>query len=232
MFAGGLALFDEMGVLYRGVILGLVIAAPVGPVGLLCIRRTLQKGIVVGMATGLGAAITDGLFGLVAVLGIGVVLGFIQTHEAAIRLIGGGIVLATAWHTWFDHPRQPPQPEIVTKVLGAEQKKSRAHQYKASPLELLRAMVSGLIITMTNPVTLFGTLAVVATFGAVTRKTQGDVLVAGIFLGSILWWFFLSWGVGLLRKHFTERRIGVVNKITAISLVGLALWALLSGFHG
>jgi arginine exporter protein ArgO len=96
----------------------------------------------------------------------------------------------------------------------------------------LRAMLSGLIITMTNPLTLFGTLAVVATFGAVTKKLEASVLIGGIFAGSALWWFMLSVGVGLLRHHFTESRIIIVNRVTAVGLAALAIWAFVSGFHG
>jgi arginine exporter protein ArgO len=219
-------LLEEIGVLYRGLLLGLVIAAPVGPIGLLCIRRTLQKGTLIGLATGLGAACADALFGAVAVLGVSAVLGFIHQYEASIRLIGGLIVLATAWHTWFDHPQPAQQPEFVTKVLDL------TSNGKSTLMGALRAMLSGLIITMTNPLTIFGTLAVVATFGAVTKKLEASVLIGGLFAGSALWWLMLSGSVGFLRHHFTENRIIIVNRITAVGLAALAGWAFLSGFHG
>ena len=161
-----------MGVLYRGLILGVVIAAPVGPVGLLCIRRTLQKGVVSGMATGFGSALIDAFFGALAVLGVSAILDFIHMHEASIRIIGGLIVLATAWHTWFDHPRPPHQPQFVTKVLDLTAEKPK----EKTLMGTVRAVLSGMIITLTNPLTLFGTLAVVATFGAVTRKLEASVL--------------------------------------------------------
>jgi threonine/homoserine/homoserine lactone efflux protein len=224
-------LLEEIGVLYRGLVLGFVIAAPVGPVGLLCIRRTLQKGVVIGMATGLGAACTDALFGAIAVLGVSAVLGFIHHYEASIRLIGGCIVLATAWHTWFDHPKPPHRPDFMTKVLDMTQENAIA-QPEVTALGALRAMLSGFIITMTNPLTLFATLAVVATFGAVTRKLEASVLIGGIFAGSALWWVLLSGGVGSFRHHFTENRIVIVNRMTAIGLVALAIWALFSGARG
>jgi threonine/homoserine/homoserine lactone efflux protein len=222
-------LLEELGVLYRGLILGVFIAAPVGPVGLLCIRRTLQKGVISGMATGLGSAFTDAFFGSLAVLGISAILGFIHQYEASIRIIGGLVVLATAWHTWFDHPKPPHQPQFVTKVLDLTEEKPKEKNRLMGPVH---AMLSGLIITLTNPLTLFGTLAVVATFGAVTKKLEAGVLISGIFAGSALWWFMLSGGVGLLRRHFTESRIITVNRVTAVGLAALAVWALVSGFHG
>jgi threonine/homoserine/homoserine lactone efflux protein len=217
-------LLEEFDVLYRGLVLGVVIAAPVGPVGLLCIRRTLQKGVIVGLATGWGAACADALFGAIAVLGVSAVLGFIHQYEYSIRLLGGCIVLAAAWHTWFDHPRPPHETHFVTRVIDLAKENTL--------MGTVRAALSGLIITLTNPLTIFGTLAVVATFGAVTRKLDADVLIGGIFAGSALWWLVLSGGVGLLRRHFTESRIITVNRVTALGLAALAVWAFFSGFHG
>jgi arginine exporter protein ArgO len=223
-------LLETVGVLYRGLILGMVVAAPVGPLGLLCIRRTLQKGVVIGVATGLGAACTDAFFGSIAVLGISAVLGFIRQYELSIRLLGGFVVLATAWHTWFDHPQPPHEPQFMTKVLDLTQERTPIKSGRT--MAIVRAVLSGFIITLTNPLALFGTLAVVAAFGAVSRKLEADVLITGIFFGSLLWWSLLSSGVGLLRKHFTESRIVVVNRVTAVGLAMLAGWALFSGLCG
>ena len=96
----------------------------------------------------------------------------------------------------------------------------------------LSAGISGLIITITNPLTLFGTLAVVATFGGITEGLEADVMISGIFAGSALWWLLLSSGVAMLRGHFTENRIITVNRLTAIGLAVLGGWAILSGIHG
>ena len=219
-------MLQEVDVLYRGLVLGMVIAAPVGPVGLLCIRRTLQKGIVVGIATGFGSACVDAFFAAIAVLGLSTILELVHQYENPIQLVGGLIIFATAWHTWFDHPHTPEHPpEFVTKVMELP---------KGSTLKnSVRAALSGFIITLTNPITLFGTLAVVAAFGAVSRTVDATVLIGGIFAGSALWWFMLSIGVGvLLRKHFTEQRIITVNRITAVGLALLAFWALFSGISG
>lgn len=216
-------MLEEMGVLYRGAILGLVIAAPVGPVGLLCIRRTLQKGLIIGYATGFGAAIADAIFGAIAVMGIGVITDFIHHYEATIRIIGGLIVLATAWHTWHDRPKPPHSFEIVEKVLAMADTRV--------VWETLRAMISGFAITIANPLTLFGTLAVVATFGDVSAKLDTVLMIGGIFTGSAVWWAVLSGGISLLRGHCNEDRILTINRITAVALAILALWAVASGIH-
>lgn len=217
-------MLEEMGVLYRGMVLGVMIAAPVGPVGLLCIRRSLQKGALNGLATGVGAALADSLFGAIAVLGVGAILAFIHHYEASIRIIGGIIVLATAIYTWRDHPRPATPTEIVERMLNLTSEKV--------VLASLRALISGFLITLTNPLTLFGTLAVVATFGELTEGFEAGLMVMGIFSGSVLWWVILSGGINLVREHFTENRVWMINRITAAGLAGLGLWALVKGVGG
>ncbi len=213
-----------MGVLYRGLILGLLIAAPIGPVGLLCIRRTLQKGMLIGLATGLGAACADAFFGSIAVLGVSAVLDFIQHYQATIRILGGMLVFAMAWHTWHDHPKPAHPTEFVNRFMKLAPKK----KWKGTE----SAALSGFLITLTNPLTLFGTLAVVATFGAVTKKLEAGVLIGGLFLGSLVWWVLLSGGVSLLRRHFNDNRIIALNRTTSVLLSALALWAMVSGVRG
>jgi threonine/homoserine/homoserine lactone efflux protein len=212
-------LFEGLGVLYRGMVLGVMIAAPVGPVGLLCIRRTLQKGFLRGFATGFGAAFADAFFSAVAAFGVAAILSLIQTYNATIHILGGLFLLGVAWHTWHDAPRQPDEDKNGAKAAG--------------PLGALaavaRAMTSGFLLILTNPVALFGTLAVVATFGSLQNRMDAYTMVAGVFIGSSLWWLLLSGGTSLVRRHFTERGVVWINRGTAIALSPLALWAIASG---
>lgn len=205
-------MFDQLGVLYRGLLLGIMIAAPVGPIGLLCTRRTLHKGLLIGFTTGLGAAFADAIFGALAGFSVAAILEFIRHYGLTIRILGGAFLLYIAWHAWHDPPRQPKQSISATG--------------------LLTAIVSGFVITMTNPVTLFATLAVVAAFGGLHNNRDALILVAGIFAGSVLWWIMLNSGVSLLRAHFTENRILLINRITAVVLAIFALWAVASGMAG
>ena len=202
-------MFDEIGVFYRGLVLGLMIAAPVGPIGLLCIRRTLHKGLFIGFITGLGAACADTIFGTIATFSVAGILDFLRHYDHPIRFIGGLFLLIVAWHTWHDPPRQPPQNRI--SATGA-----------------LAALLSGLIITLTNPVTMFAILAVVAAFGGLHKDQDAVAIIAGIFCGSTLWWMILSGGISLLRGHFTENRVMLINRVTASALAVLALWAVVS----
>ena len=206
-------MFDEIGVFYRGLVLGLMIAAPVGPIGLLCIRRTIHKGFLIGFTTGLGAAGADTIFGAIASFSVAAILEFLKHYDHPIRFVGGAFLLIVAWHTWHDPPRQPPQNKV-------------------SATGVLAALISGFVITMTNPVTMFAILAVVATFGGLHGDHDATIIVAGIFCGSTLWWLILSGGVSLVRAHFTESRVMLINRSTAVVLTLLACWVAISSVAG
>ena len=216
-------MFEQIGVFYRGLVLGLMIAAPVGPVGLLCIRRTIQKGLLIGFATGLGAACADTIFGAVAALGVAAIMDFVHHYDIGIRIFGGAFLVFGAWHTWRDMP-QPPADDpvgLVKKIIGPANDQSL--------FGTVKAFLSAFAITLTNPVTIFAVLAVVATFGRVDSRLDAITTIGGIFVGSTLWWFLLSGGITLVRGHFTDKGIIVVNRITAVILAGLAIWAMVSG---
>ena len=215
----GSGLFEEVGIFYRGLVLGLMIAAPVGPVGLLCIRRTVKHGIIIGFATGLGAACADTIFGGVAAFSVTVIVEFLQRYSPAIRILGGIFMLVVAWHTWHDKPRELPRGEEGCPPPATEKSIGR----------VVSATLSSFIITMTNPVTMFATMAVVATFSELQSRMDAITIVSGIFCGSTLWWFLLSGGVALVRGHFTESRVTTINRVTAVALGMLAVWAAVTG---
>lgn len=215
-------MFEEIGVFYRGLVLGVMIAAPVGPIGLLCIRRTIQRGFVIGFATGLGAACADTLFGAVAALGVATILEFMHHYDNYIRMIGGVALLIGAYHAWHDRPVPAAEPtDFVGKVIPI--KKDYA------VLQAIKGLVSGFAITITNPVTIFATLAVVASFSHVESRLDAITIITGIAFGSSLWWLTLAGGVGLVRGLFSEGRIIVVNRVTAVALAVIAVWAVGSG---
>ncbi len=213
-------MFDEISVFLRGLVIGIMVAAPVGPVGLLCIRRTLQKGLLIGFASGFGAAFADAFFSLIAALGITAVIEVINTYQDAIYVIGGLFLLFIAYHTWHDKPKQADTKDVEKRFLS---------HVKLRFGSAIKAMVTSFIITLTNPATLFGVLAVVATFGGLQNRTETTAIITGIFCGSSLWWLMLSGGVSLFRHHFTDKRIMKINRVTAIILIGIAFWALGTG---
>lgn len=202
--------FDEISVFLRGLVLGVVIAAPVGPVGLLCMKRTLQKGLLTGFATGFGAAFADAFFGAIAAFGVTAAVAWLTGYEKEIRLFGGLLILFMAVHGLM---------RTITITRNGEE----------SVGGMLRGFVSGFFITLTNPLTILGVLAVVATFAGHLSYWQAATLTGGIFCGSALWWFMLSGGVFLIRHHFSAAALNWVNRITCILLLILGSWALFSG---
>ncbi len=215
-------MLGDIDVFLRGLGLGVMVAAPVGPVGLLCIRRTIQKGLLVGFASGFGAAFADAFFSALAAFGVTAITDILQTYNDPIHVMGGAFLVFVAWHTWHDKPRAADTKEVEKKYL------KRAHLKLGGAL---KAMATSFIITLTNPATVFGVMAVVATLGGLQHRPEAGVMIAGIFAGSSLWWLMLSGGVALFRKRFTEKGIMTLNHATAMVLGVIALWALGTGLR-
>lgn len=203
-------LFDEISVFLRGLVLGVVIAAPVGPVGILCIRRTLEKGLSVGFATGVGAALADAIFAAIAAFGVTAALSLLTGAEKEIRLFGGFFLMVMAIRMFLQ--------KIEMERSGA-----------VSVANIIKAFMSGFVITITNPLTIIGILAVIATFAGHLSYVQAATLTGGIFCGSLAWWLILGGGVFLIRHHFTNNALTWVNRGTSILLLILAIWAIFTG---
>lgn len=203
-------MFEALGVFYRGMVLGLMISAPVGPIGLLCVRRTAQKGLAIGFATGMGAASADAFFGALAAFGVAAILSVIAGFQTEIRIVGGVLLAFMAWSAWHKHP-----------ALGTTQDVSVGN--------ILRAYISGLGLTCTNPVTILAVLAVVATLGGQLDRYEATLLTLGIFAGAAGWWLALAGGVALFRRHFNEQTILIINRGTAALLLIIAVYATVTG---
>ena len=196
----------------RGLVIGFSIAAPVGPIGVLCIRRTLAGGRLHGLASGLGAATADASYGAVAGFGLTAVSGVLVEQQVWLRLIGGLFLCALGIRTILARPA--------------------SEAASASRNGLLGAYVSTFALTLTNPLTILSFVAIFAGLGiAETGADYGAALtlVAGVFVGSAAWWLLLSGGVSLLRERFTPRRMRWVNRLSGAVLVAFGLAALASG---
>jgi threonine/homoserine/homoserine lactone efflux protein len=199
----------------EGIAVGLAIAAPVGPVGVLCISRTLRHGTWVGLASGLGAAVADGAYGAIAGFGVSSVAEFLLDYQDPLRAFGGAFLLI-----------------LGVRILA----RGPAHEAK-QPVwgepRILGAFTSCFLLTLTNPITILAFLAIFAGLGLVEATTSigtGAILVLGVFLGSAVWWLALSGLVGRLRGRVTPRILVWVNRISGAILTGfgggalLALW--------
>jgi threonine/homoserine/homoserine lactone efflux protein len=198
----------------RGLAAGLIIAAPVGPVNVLCIRRSLQKGWRAGILSGVGAALADTVYGGIAGFGISLVIAFLIREEFWFRMIGGIVLVAIGVIYYL----QPPQK------LTASEDKSSAHS----------DIVSTFLLAATNPTTILSFLVVLATLGLGQQRPlwQTSLLVGGIFCGSMAWWIILASGANMLRDKMTDQSMVWLNRIggIAIGLFGL-LNVILSRFH-
>lgn len=195
--------------LIKGFIIGFSIAAPVGPIGILCIRRTLERGKFVGFVSGLGAATADGLYGLIAGLGLTVISTFLIGQQIWLQLIGGSFLVYLGVKIFISKP-------------STLQAKSKGDQ-------VLAAYNSTFFLTLTNPVTILSFLAIFSGTGLANSENGsiiGMMLVLGVFLGSALWWLFLSSIAGVLKKRVNAFSLGIINKLSGSILLFFGLWSL------
>ncbi len=201
--------------LVRGLIIGFSIAAPVGPIGVLCIQRTLARGRICGLLSGLGAATADGTYGLIAGFGLTFISSFLIGQQLWIRLIGGTFLLYLGLRTILSKPAQPERAQGTT----------------AKGENLLAAYVSTLFLTLTNPLTILSFVAIFAGLGvggANRSYASAAELVLGVFVGSALWWVILSSGISILRTKFNTQALGWVNRISGAIIITFGVLALLS----
>lgn len=197
--------------LLRGLLIGFSIAAPVGPIGVLCIRRTLTDGRAAGLVSGLGAATADALYGCIAGFGLTLISNFLVSQQLWLRLVGGLFLCYLGIKTLLS---KPAEQAAVAKGSG-----------------LLGAYASTFFLTVTNPMTIISFAAIFAGLGLASSTgsyAAAGVLVAGVFLGSALWWLLLSGGVGLLRDRFNTAGLLWVNRISGLIITGFGLLALVS----
>jgi threonine/homoserine/homoserine lactone efflux protein len=199
--------------IFQGIGIGFAIAAPVGPIGMLCIRRTLHHGPVVGLATGLGAATADAMYGLVAAGGLGLA-AWLLGHAAALGLVGALLLAMMGVESLR---------AFVRKSRASASVQGEAPSPRASPSV---AFASTFALTASNPMTILSFVGVIAALGATGAGAGAAawLLVAGVFLGSALWWLILVALVRLSRRAFSPGALRWVDLVTAIILLGTAAW--------
>jgi threonine/homoserine/homoserine lactone efflux protein len=195
--------------LLKGMLVGLIIAVPAGPVGVLCIRRTIFHGRLAGFMSGLGAATADAVFGIIAGFGLTVVSDLLLDYQDWLRLIGAVFLLYVGISAFTADP-----------LAGT--------QTQRDPEGLLADFASTFVLTITNPITILAFLAIFAAIGFTgPEATLGSaaILVLGVWLGSLLWWAALAGGAGMLRLSFRRNHLVWINRGSGGILVvsGLAL---------
>ncbi|MEZ5668452.1 MAG: LysE family transporter [Alphaproteobacteria bacterium] len=199
-------------VFIKAVLAGLAIAAPVGPVGVMCVQRTLHDGRLAGLIAGMGAACADAVFGIVAAFGIAAVTDWMLTHRSLLELVGGILLILLAIR-------------VYTKRTSVQPR-------RAAPRTHLAAFVSTFVLTITNPITILAFAAVFASLGLGLDSldlTGAAILVGGVFLGSTLWWIGLAASAGLLRGRVSDSIMRWMNRGSAVLMAAFGAYALYSG---
>jgi threonine/homoserine/homoserine lactone efflux protein len=194
----------------KGLIIGFAMAIPIGPVGVMCIRKTLAEGHSRGLIIGFGAATADAIYGSMAAFGLTFVSDAIIGQEFWFRLIGGGLLLF-----------------LGIRILKAKRKDSAIPFAKKGPLP---SYVSAFLLAFTNPITIFAFVAVFAAFGlGHTRSVfSASLLVLGVFTGSCLWFLTLSYTATFFRKKLDSEGFRWVNRISGILIIMSAVAAFVS----
>jgi threonine/homoserine/homoserine lactone efflux protein len=200
----------ELSFLLRGWLIGIAIAAPVGPIGVLCIRRTLMNGRLIGFLSGLGAATADMLYGAIAAFGITALQTMLLRQQAWLRLLGGLFLLYLGVRTFFAKSAQP------------------AAASSDGPGKI-KAYLSTLGLTLTNPATILSFTVIFA--GLRLGETGGNYaaaafMVAGVFIGSATWWLCLSGIVGVFRERFTGAGMLWINRLAGVVIASFGVAAL------
>lgn len=196
----------DVSFLVQGIVIGFSIAAPVGPIGVLCIRRTLAEGRLAGLVSGLGAASADAVYGLIAAFGLTFVSSLLVSERVWLRLIGGIFLCYLGFKTFLTKPAQEAA--------------------KAKSYGLFGAYASTFFLTLTNPLTILSFATIFAGLDIASKDDSyvaAGVLVLGVFLGSALWWLFLCGGINWFRTSFNLSGLKWLNRIAGVIIMAFGL---------
>lgn len=199
----------------KGIIVGLLASIPLGPIGVICIQRTINKGKVSGFLSGLGAASADTIFAAIAGFSLTFIINYIEERQIIFQAVGGVVVFLLGIKIFFTNPV----------------KQLRRHKRKKD--NLLEDYLSVLAVTITNPLAVFLFIALFASLGVVTDNinwAKSLITTSGVFLGAAIWWYILTSLVNIYRRKFRLRQLWWINKISgaaiftlgAVAIIGLA----------
>lgn len=186
---------------------------PLGPIGVICIQRTINKGKTSGFISGLGAAVADTIFAAIAGFSLTYIITFIQEQRLIIEVVGGVIVILLGLKTFYTNPA------------------SQLRRHKRQKNKLMEDFVSILLLTITNPFAIFFFVALFATLGIVSddqTMAMSLIALAGVLLGGSIWWYTLSTLVNMLRNRFRLKQLWWINKIAGAVIVMLGILALIN----
>jgi threonine/homoserine/homoserine lactone efflux protein len=194
------------GLFLKGLGFGFILAATVGPMWILCLRRTLAGGVLVGLASGMGIAIADALYGAIAAFGLTAISGLLLAQQRWIGLVGAALLIYLGIQAIVT---KPPPLETVARPTG-----------------LGTAFLSTLGLTLTNPPTILAFAAVFAALGLASSDDYAlaALVVLGVFLGSAAWWIVLAVAASRLRARIGPPLLRAINIASGIAILGFAAW--------
>ena len=193
---------------YTGIIIGILVSSPMGPIGMLCLQRTLSKGQMSGFVSGLGAAVSDLIYAAVTGLFMGLVVNFVEAHQRPLQIFGSIVLALFGYYIFQSNP---------VKNLQRNQESRQT---------LVQDFVTAFLLTFSNVLIVFLFIGLFARFGFVLPEHSLQMSVSGlvgVFLGAVIWWLFITFIVSLLRRWFNIRSIKVLNKIVGIVIILLAV---------
>lgn len=208
---------EEFGyIIIRGLAIGILISAPMGPIGMLCIQRTLDKGQLPAFFTGVGAALSDIFYCLLTGLGLSFITDFIETHQILLKIIGSLVIIAFGVYLIKKNPsRALKKPTEQNNTYWSD-------------------IVSGFFLTLSNPLILFFIIGLFARFNFMLPEFIYYHYIVGylsIFIGALSWWFTITFAVNKVRAHFNIRSMKIVNRVIAILLIVMAIIGLILGIN-
>jgi putative LysE/RhtB family amino acid efflux pump len=203
--------YELLTIFFKGLAVGFVGAIPLGPLGIICVRRTLQSGFFAGVLGGLGTAIADALFGIISAFGLTVIAQFLKDMETPLRIVGGVFMLGMGWH-----------------VLVSKPKDYTLSDMSPSSLSHMGNIVSNFFITLTNPLAIVFFTMAFASLGIAENQSflEGGVVVTGVFLGSMLSWIMLAGFISFKRSAKAPSNMIWMNRIAGTLLLLCGAWAL------
>lgn len=203
-------------VLLKGILVGFLASIPLGPVGVLCIQKTLSKSFRAGFVSGLGAASADFIFAVIAAFFLSFITSFVDNFIEYLKIIGGICVIIVGVNIFLKNP--------VIQI-----RKNRANKGN-----LWSDYISVFLVTLANPAFILMFVALFAAFGLsgdeALGHAEGAFLVAGVFAGASLWWFLITFSISFLRKKFRPRHLLILNRVSGALIVALGAAAILSLF--
>ncbi len=217
-----------MDLFFRGLLIGVSIAAPVGPIGVICIRHSLLNGWRTGLSAGLGAACADGVYAIAAILGLAVLTKFFAAAALPLHIGGGVLLLYIAFKVFKSSAAATDFKQSELRSAELHQSDFKQSEHAGAKPSAFGALLQTFFLTITNPMTILSFSAILSAFGVERLSMEALYVVSGVFVGSAAWWLFLSAGVSRFSGMLTPRGMAAINYASSAVIAGFGLWSMLS----